>query len=544
MEIDEQNTIVSSTDWFNLWEAQDYSWDRLVDKSPPVKNEGGDLQYFWRALVSSRQPSDDQLVSDGILFPCADKGLFHFLFIPPKWANEIPNFPLNEQELIDKQNDYWLKNANKFDTYFGGILEGVFLSQKAHERLISGSNAQFKFVDFYGEVRHLIRKTSRDFENCSFSSRVLINGKHPKSNSPVALSFVKCIFHEDVKCEDLDCSHDLVFDSCFIRTKLELKQSSISSFKIHSSDLQRLNVIGTSINGTFQILNSVANSGFEMIDSIISGEFHLGESTISGFLHAIGCDFQSRARFVDMEWPSVGFLVATGNGSTFNSEVTFASNNPPPIQFFENIQIKSSINMSGFSEKQWRSAFKRELEWVPQEGEGHYSEIAHINSLESACRNLRKIEETSGNVHLEHIWHRAEIIARTSGSDSSFWEKSVSKLYGQLADYGLSIWRPFAWLFGLMTLMSIFYALSVSGVRISAINWELYGQSLNFSAERMLPLGLFDDIGDFHKKFLGADRTAGWSSIGARAVATIQSIISVILIYLGIMAIRRKFKIS
>lgn len=544
METNNSETINTPTDWFHLWEEQDYSWERLVDKPPPVRNEGGDLQYFWRTLVSIQHPSDDQLVSDGILFQCGLKGLFHLLFIPPKWANDIPNFPLSEEELIEKQNQYWIKHVNRFDTYFSGTIEGVFLSSLTNERLVSGSNAQFRFVEFRGDIRNLIKTPSREFDNCSFIDGVFINGKYTKSDHPVALSWVNCIFHKEVTCENLTCSHDLIFDDCTFSEKLQIAQSSISDLKIYDSEVQRLNVIGTSIDGSFQILTSSIRSGLEMIDTKITGEFHLGESTVEHFLHVIGCDFYSRARFVDMEWPRIGYLAATGNGSTFNSELTFASINPPPIQFFENIKINSSISMSGFSEKQWRSAFKQELTWSPEEEEGHYSKNAHISSLESACRNLRKIEEKSGNVHLEHLWHRAEIIARTSGWDSSFWEAAVSKTYGQLADYGLSIWRPFAWLFGLTIMMSIVYALWVGGVRISAIDWTLIGQALNFSAERMLPLGLFDDIGEFQEKILGKDQTAGWGSIAARAVATMQTVVSIILIYLGVMAIRRKFKIS
>ena len=68
---------------------------------------------------------------------------------------------------------------------------------------------------------------------------------------------------------------------------------------------------------------------------------------------------------------------------------------------------------------------------------------------------------------------------------------------------------------------------------------EGFGYSLN----RTIPIGAFTDEGNpWRKALLGGGGQA--FHIAIRTIATLQSILSAVLIYLGVMAIRRKFRIS
>ena len=123
-------------------------------------------------------------------------------------------------------------------------------------------------------------------------------------------------------------------------------------------------------------------------------------------------------------------------------------------------------------------------------------------------------------------------------------ERGLSYVYGFCSDYGLSISRPFLILALLCSLFAVAYSAIFSGIKIpGTVDWQSLTEGFGYSINRALPIGVFEfSDSSWRKQLLGNAGT--WKSIAVRAIASAQTIISVFLIYLGIMAARRKFKIS
>jgi hypothetical protein len=117
-------------------------------------------------------------------------------------------------------------------------------------------------------------------------------------------------------------------------------------------------------------------------------------------------------------------------------------------------------------------------------------------------------------------------------------------LYGLLADYGLSIARPFAALFITLVFFSTLYAwLGGSAWVGPSIDWQGLQEGLGYSLNRTLPIAAFADEGSaWRRQLLG--HSGEFYGILVRTLATTQTVFSAVLIYLGVMAIRRKFRIT
>jgi hypothetical protein len=78
---------------------------------------------------------------------------------------------------------------------------------------------------------------------------------------------------------------------------------------------------------------------------------------------------------------------------------------------------------------------------------------------------------------------------------------------------------------------------------VGKADWQSVEQGFEYSMNRTIPIGVFaEDHNLWRERLLGS--AGQWRHIAIRSLATAQSIFSAVLIYLGVMAVRRKFRIS
>jgi uncharacterized protein YjbI with pentapeptide repeats len=180
-----------------------------------------------------------------------------------------------------------------------------------------------------------------------------------------------------------------------------------------------------------------------------------------------------------------------------------------------------------------------------------------LKQLERGCRVLKQAMEKASNKTREQLLHRFELIARRSQRDTPLWESVFSHVYELTSNYGGSIARPL----GVLLLMLI--------PGFAALYWGWGAALARLYPAEAIGLHPIEDAwaalrfawtNAFHpfsalasniavpgeSSWLAAllsDFGPGWG-FAVRAVATLQSVASLVLIFLSGLAVRRRFQIS
>tara|TARA_R110002124_G_scaffold148820_1_gene314493 strand:- start:70 stop:768 length:699 start_codon:yes stop_codon:yes gene_type:complete len=229
--------------------------------------------------------------------------------------------------------------------------------------------------------------------------------------------------------------------------------------------------------------------------------------------------------------------------TTFSDSLNLVCNTPPPIQLFANARFKEAVIMSNHDEKDWDVQFKAELKNADVAYKNKQFVRNPYDSIIGGCQVLQTLARIDGNSNKEFLWHRFELVSRRNSIPRFNPEKIFSYIYSVTADYGLSIPRPFAFLVISAVVMGLLFAFIANNGAVSAsADWDNIWQGISFSFSRTFPIGVFGPDQEWVERLLG--NGSSFSSIVIRSVATLQTFGSVVLIYLGVMSVRRKFKIG
>lgn len=525
--------------WLQKWKTENFSWKRLAHRPPWQPEVGGTLQDYLRKFEGDA--TDNELISNGILLRCGSAGLFHILFVPDEWAKSRKSLGCSPEELREKKVGYWAKlfsNGLRQET-FRGEVSGVHLPTQVAQQLVPNSRASFKWTSFDGDLTGFPKRPAREFENCQFKGAVTLVG-YLQETPPPSLRFAECVFEADVAANDFSGVRDVAFQGCEFSGRLHVEGKCGSLLRLHNCVLFTFDSLGCVFSEDVEFLEVIVSRRFSLARCTFEKSFSLVSTELSRSFELLDCDFKARVTFVELGWPPHSHLNISAEGSKFHETVSFSAGSIPPTRFFQNAEFKSSVAFSSVRDSELKDAFLKELNAKPRDA----VDPNHALAMENGCRTLRKLAEARGDVHQEHFWHRSEIIARRARNESSLSENLFSHLYGWAADYGLSIPRPFLVLIASTAAFAIFYAW-IGGPELigSSINWDSLEEGIGYSLNRMLPIGVFADEGNaWRKAILGTGGELG--TIAVRALATLQTVLSAILIYLGVMAVRRKFRIS
>jgi hypothetical protein len=528
--------------WFDGWLKKDYSWAGLLQKQSWTSGQGS-LQQFLRELTRLKR-TDEQLKADGILLECGDYGLYHVLFIPPEWGREKDLIPLSEEELVSHQASIWeALRTSTLREHFAGTITGVHLTRESAQALMHSTRASFEWAAFHGRVDGIVKQFNRSFKSCIFLQEVVLAG-HATENRKPAIKFFDCECVSDVTIRAVEGVKDIIFDTCSVHGHFEFENLCEARVRFEACTLSTLDADGCIFKEELIAFETVITDRLSFARCIFDNAFSLVSIDLKRAMEVLDCDFKGRVTLTEISWPAPGRFVASAEGSKFYSTVSLAGRYAPPVQLFHNAEFTSAVALPSISDRELRHAFYSELAAPGDPGENVDTSSSHEKAVEGGCRALQKLAEQRGDVHLEHFWHRAEIIARRVRGDTSAAERLFSTLYGLFADYGLSISRPFLALGALTGVLTLVYAWLGGPCWLGvSIDWASLEEALGFSLNRVIPVGVFgDDVSNWRKDLLGSG--GDLPNIAIRTLATAQSIASAILIYLGVMAIRRKFRIS
>lgn len=184
------------------------------------------------------------------------------------------------------------------------------------------------------------------------------------------------------------------------------------------------------------------------------------------------------------------------------------------------------------------------------------STARRLKELEGGCRVVKLAMGRDRNEALEQRYYRFQLLTRRERKDTLPWEKLSSYLYDAASDYGASMVRPVAWLATFLVLFAAgFFAMGVAldhvapdpvvGASVRDDAWS----ALTFSLNNMLrPLSVLSP-----ENVRRDDAT--WTSamlyhfgpgygFGIRLLASLQSLLSVMLAFLFALAVRRRFQIG
>lgn len=214
------------------------------------------------------------------------------------------------------------------------------------------------------------------------------------------------------------------------------------------------------------------------------------------------------------------------------------------------------------TEAEWRSEFllrlqRKAIEFstLPQskvDDKAHKEENKdqYFADLEDAFRTLKLIMEERRNRQQEGRFFRLELQARRKRRDDAvpLWERLFSDIYRLTSDYGNSAVRPLGLLVVLIAVFAGGYALLGSLPAHWPAGEDLW-QALSFSTSCVLPFGPWTDepaAETMMGRLLhieGRGHGAG-TAFAIRLIATLQSLMAIVLVFLAGLAIRRRFQIN
>jgi len=169
-------------------------------------------------------------------------------------------------------------------------------------------------------------------------------------------------------------------------------------------------------------------------------------------------------------------------------------------------------------------------------------------ALESGCTTLKRAMEAVSDKNRAQRYFKFELLARQKRPSTPRLLKLFTRFYGLTADYGGSIWKPLVSLGLLWLSLTFIYGVNahIAGVDLSPRK-EIVG-ALDFSATHIFrPLFIWSktEMGDARgwlAQYRAGLSAGGWLSI--KLLATVQSFLSLTLLFLFGLATKRKFQIS
>jgi hypothetical protein len=246
---------------------------------------------------------------------------------------------------------------------------------------------------------------------------------------------------------------------------------------------------------------------------------------------------------------------------------------------------------------EWEAEYRAKWARMAQDSFKRPDVDTRFKAMESAFRTLKLAMETNRDRAEEGRFFRLELLAKRQRRDDQvpLWERVTSRLYGALADYGDSITRPLGWLFSLLVVMGAVYwgigarlnshadifvpdppsaqdclrpvkgdeyckKYNIVRAQIGTIQTREVGDGRVWSEHDMWSAMTFSWNNVFRPfSALSAEAVGpyepSWASavlygygpgygLAVRMLASVQSLVSILLVFLFALAMRRRFQIS
>ncbi|MFN4183868.1 MAG: pentapeptide repeat-containing protein [Hyphomonas sp.] len=314
--------------------------------------------------------------------------------------------------------------------------------------------------------------------------------------------------------------------------------------------------------------------------STFSGEASFARAVFSG-LNFRGSVFQKAASFQAASWPLVAYNWHSAFSDTvFREMATFYNAGFKAFAAFDSAVFERGIKLDESSESEAQKTFNAELRGAVQAAEKDAHDYrrnlqvaqagintkarltissekevlaqnrtqrdARLRELERGCRVLKQEMEKASNKAREQLFYRFELKARRAQKSLRFGEKFISYIYSWTSDYGASICRPVIWLVGLMLVFTLIYWGEATSLKIdpsAPIAWGALAEALSVSVSRVFPFGAYEWV---TRDWIAArqEHAGPGLVVVLRLLATMQTALALILLFLLGLTIRRRFQIS
>ncbi|WP_412545836.1 pentapeptide repeat-containing protein [Maricaulis sp. MIT060901] len=299
-----------------------------------------------------------------------------------------------------------------------------------------------------------------------------------------------------------------------------------------------------------------ANLGSESIN--MAG----GGATFSGHTSFRGATFEALSVFAGCVFPDeTEKCMAMFEGTRFYEPLDFKSVRTLPFSAFQGIRLKDGILLDLDHPKQGQ--FEQALKTSPdattldhEPGGSDDRNQSHFASLEAGCRMLKHAMSEESDRRREQKFYRFELQAREHRRDLPTLSRQFTQLYGTFSEYGESAAIPLRHL-GTLTILSWLILLDLAlffggfGSDIWATPHGINEVSpLHPTFMDICELAITNALGPFRlvlgsgTSFEHLNGSAPIFGFTVLIVSALQSLASSVLIFLSLLALRRKFQIN
>ena len=573
---------------WDRWFKEDFSWEGL--KKKPWKDDLT-LQDYWLSDPQTGQiRTEDELRTSGELIEVEGQKTYHIAHLPLDYQDATPTLKSTNRDQVEVQIQALIETRLIAATTQSEDIEQVYavqarlegstplnldlskttfnyyLNAAFNECLFLGSvyflnaelknRTQFKYAAFFEEIK---------FYDCTFEGSIYFFGstflnfvdfrssKFRKDASFGRVRFYggtdfdEAIFYSDVSFKNVKFFANATFSRSQFKEIANFREATFNSY----SGFQ-LAIFSNEAN--FYFANFLGKTNFDK--AIFSDELQLSRTTFQNEFSFQYVIFSKAVHFNGSEWKERddSYFVRSFKFADFKErlDLTKLKHELLPVSVFNRAIFRDGIIINDANALNEGTLIDSELKAA---SEPHVDRDERLTALEGGCRVLKNELAKIRDVNREQLFSTYEIKARMAKSSTSWWEKRVSGAYGFFADYGGSIGKPVIWLLATIPIFFLFYcfidreyaALSVTYDALNMPNLQIQSKSdcdwynsLSVSLSRVFPFGGFEFAS---KSFAKHIDTYFWKFL-FQLMATFQSLISLILVFLAGLAVRRKFQIN
>ncbi|MFQ3595410.1 MAG: pentapeptide repeat-containing protein [Sphingomonadaceae bacterium] len=292
-------------------------------------------------------------------------------------------------------------------------------------------------------------------------------------------------------------------------------------------------------------LRGATFAGVSFADALFAGRLDADAARFLGATSFRAAEIKGHAGFAGCTWPARPDDGAGAfQGCRFRDVADFQAEGLKAFALFDGAEFKGRLLLADPGREAEDRLFREALHATQQADPAD----AQLGALMGGLRTLKQAMAAQGDRDREQRFFRHEVQARARKSDEGWVARFAAKVYGLTSDYGASIGRPLLWLVGLVGLFAGIYG--AFGIATGILAWgpSLAGvwQALELSAAGSFrPFFLYDtprpENASFWAELL---RRHDGISLAIRLFGTVQSIASILLLFLAGVALRRKFQIG
>lgn len=545
----------ATAEWWARWWGEDWSWNGLAAK--PLGENGGvihggrhgerNLQDYWRRDPTSGLPRDDAaLEAAGELLRAPDGALWHVAHVPLAWktgetakagwdterATLLAEMVAARVAAAAETAVDWTCDAEGPDLR-AQLSGAVLLQPPPHPKrgtlplhLVCDS-AWLPGWDARGAAfgPGFRCKTANFSKGASFDSATFSeNAGFNSATFSGYASFSNAEFHNGADFEAADFAGRARFAEAIFKGFANFTDTTFA--KSVTFESAYLGQPGATAAGS---------AGARFLRCQFSGPAHFRAAKFPAFMDFTAANFARQAWFTDITWPAAAAdWHACFDQAVFRDVASFRDSGFRCFAAFDGATFAGGLQLDDADEGDAKLTFQAELAAaLARKGEGEQS----LKQLERGCRVLKQAMDKASHKTREQIFHAFELKARRRQHGTPRPERYLAWAYEGVADYGRAIVRPLLLLLISIPLFALFYWW-LAGIE----TLQAYCQALNYSLGRVFPFGAWA-VTDraWETALLGnADH---WTFL-ARGLATAQSIIAAILVFLSLLAVRRRFQIN